>query len=96
MNGGRTRARTWDPLIKSQLLYQLSYAPGFACYLGRRGALAKAPLHVQPNRHHVTERETKKPPVETGGFSDGGAGVRETAGPPPASHVYCCCCSPPC
>src|SRR3954452_2995242 len=25
-NGGRTRARTWDPLIKSQLLYQLSYA----------------------------------------------------------------------
>ena len=24
---GRTRARTWDPLIKSQLLYQLSYAP---------------------------------------------------------------------
>jgi hypothetical protein len=27
-DGGRTRARTWDPLIKSQLLYQLSYAPG--------------------------------------------------------------------
>jgi hypothetical protein len=27
-NGGRTRTRTWDPLIKSQLLYQLSYAPG--------------------------------------------------------------------
>ena len=26
-DGGRTRARTWDPLIKSQLLYQLSYAP---------------------------------------------------------------------
>ena len=26
--GGRTRTRTWDPLIKSQLLYQLSYAPG--------------------------------------------------------------------
>ena len=28
LGGGRTRARTWDPLIKSQLLYQLSYAPG--------------------------------------------------------------------
>ena len=27
-DGGRTRARTWDPLIKSQLLYQLSYASG--------------------------------------------------------------------
>ena len=26
-DGGRTRARTWDPLIKNQLLYQLSYAP---------------------------------------------------------------------
>jgi hypothetical protein len=26
-NGGRTRIRTLDPLIKSQLLYQLSYAP---------------------------------------------------------------------
>ena len=27
LNGGRTRTRTLDPLIKSQLLYQLSYAP---------------------------------------------------------------------
>ncbi len=27
IDGGRTRARTLDPLIKSQLLYQLSYAP---------------------------------------------------------------------
>ena len=27
MFGGRTRTRTLDPLIKSQLLYQLSYAP---------------------------------------------------------------------
>lgn len=26
-NGGRSRIRTYDPLIKSQLLYQLSYAP---------------------------------------------------------------------
>src|SRR3954471_10579888 len=36
--GGRTRARTWDPLIKSQLLYQLSYAPGPP----RRGKLPQA------------------------------------------------------
>jgi hypothetical protein len=27
-SGGRSRTRTYDPLIKSQLLYQLSYAPG--------------------------------------------------------------------
>ncbi len=26
-SGGRTRTRTLDPLIKSQLLYHLSYAP---------------------------------------------------------------------
>jgi hypothetical protein len=29
LSGGRTRIRTLDPLIKSQLLYQLSYAPHF-------------------------------------------------------------------
>ena len=36
-DGGRTRARTLDPLIKSQLLYQLSYAPIKA----KRGALPR-------------------------------------------------------
>src|SRR5262245_43543091 len=43
VDGGRTRARTWDPLIKSQLLYQLSYAPGKTSGKGprRRGAVAK-------------------------------------------------------
>src|SRR5687768_18580592 len=35
-DGGRTRARTWDPLIKSQLLYQLSYA---SAPVGQRGHL---------------------------------------------------------
>jgi hypothetical protein len=29
MIGGRSRTRTYDPLIKSQLLYHLSYAPAF-------------------------------------------------------------------
>ena len=31
---GRTRTRTLDPLIKSQLLYQLSYAPARALCRG--------------------------------------------------------------
>ena len=35
--GGRTRTRTWDPLIKSQLLYQLSYAPAEAMAEGLAG-----------------------------------------------------------
>jgi len=41
--GGRNRARTCDPLIKSQLLYQLSYAPGLpsAGSPARRGSLSK-------------------------------------------------------
>ena len=34
--GGRTRARTLDPLIKSQLLYQLSYAPKSKNFSGER------------------------------------------------------------
>ena len=37
--GGRSRIRTYDPLIKSQLLYQLSYAPR------RRG-----PPYTKPER----------------------------------------------
>jgi hypothetical protein len=39
INGGRTRTRTWDPLIKSQLLYQLSYAPGMPPTAGREGCV---------------------------------------------------------
>jgi hypothetical protein len=50
--GGRTRARTWDPLIKSQLLYQLSYAPGTrpekVIAGGRR--VAKRHPHVQQGK----------------------------------------------
>jgi hypothetical protein len=38
---GRTRARTWDPLIKSQLLYQLSYAPERRVRPCEAGRLAK-------------------------------------------------------
>ncbi len=34
--GAPTRARTWDPLIKSQLLYQLSYQRTFPAILARR------------------------------------------------------------
>ena len=49
-DGGRTRARTLDPLIKSQLLYQLSYAPiatAGLIPLGKGRRLAKASRAVQ-------------------------------------------------
>ena len=41
--GGRTRTRTWDPLIKSQLLYQLSYASVPGGNAGRRVGLGGVP-----------------------------------------------------
>jgi hypothetical protein len=53
IDGGRTRARTLDPLIKSQLLYQLSYAPIAICRaasLGKGRRLAKARQTVQRKR----------------------------------------------
>jgi hypothetical protein len=41
--GGCTRIRTLDPLIKSQLLYQLSYTPGpLTPSGGKRGSFSKA------------------------------------------------------
>ncbi len=43
-NGGRTWARTKDPLIKSQLLYQLSYASMRGQDGGRTWARTKDPL----------------------------------------------------
>jgi hypothetical protein len=36
-SGGGSRIRTYDLLIKSQLLYQLSYTPDFAFLVGRAG-----------------------------------------------------------
>ena len=50
LDGGRTRARTLDPLIKSQLLYQLSYAPIELTGPGPGKArhVAKAGWAVQP------------------------------------------------
>ncbi len=41
--GGRSRIRTYDPLIKSQLLYQLSYAPAERSAPGRRGYSKRTP-----------------------------------------------------
>ena len=47
MGGERDRIRTCDPVIKSHLLYQLSYAPLINEYLGqvtRDGPKSLAPL----------------------------------------------------
>jgi hypothetical protein len=42
--GRRTRTRTVDPLIKSQLLYQLSYAPPSAGKYGRDAVRQARPV----------------------------------------------------
>ena len=70
--GGRTRARTWDPMIKSHLLYQLSYAPGTSPEIpsGRR-RLAKRTSDVQQARLIIPVdlgrgKQRKKPPNSGG------------------------------
>ena len=47
-DGGRTRTRTWDPLIKSQLLYQLSYAPFRWDSPGKAGLIEPRPKGDKP------------------------------------------------
>src|SRR5471032_490622 len=63
MIGGRTRARTYDPLIKSQLLYQLSYAPGLPT-AGEAPScdvrLAKADRGVQPRPGTANHSQIKQ------------------------------------
>src|SRR5665213_1237888 len=59
-DGGRSRIRTYDPLIKSQLLYQLSYAPAcpsapLTSPCGRRAYSKHAPACKE---HRLTHRLT--------------------------------------
>jgi hypothetical protein len=80
-----------DPLIKSQLLYQLSYAPGvpaFAMYAGA-DPLAKRRWGVQPRAYAKSRTaQKKKPPGGPGGFSNGGAQRSGRAAcPPPAKEL---------
>ena len=61
--GGRTWARTKDPLIKSQLLYQLSYASmtgwGEAAAIGS-APLASAPARMQTLFHQARPRGRRR------------------------------------
>ena len=73
LDGGRTRARTWDPLIKSQLLYQLSYAPATGPEsLRKRASFSKVTPRCPANRLGISARsappKTMKKPPESGGF----------------------------
>src|SRR6185312_12070561 len=81
LGGGRTRARTWDPMIKSHLLYQLSYAPGTGREsLRNSGSFSKATSRCPASQRgfpggRVRQPNRKKPP-DFGrlfdGFSKGG------------------------
>ncbi len=50
--GGRTRIRTWDPLIKSQLLYQLSYEVG------------ERKINKADNKNHIAAPNCRPDPIE--------------------------------
>ena len=68
--GGRTRARTWDPLIKSQLLYQLSYAPA------QKRASNIKDIRREPRLGHsrpISKRFNKRIPTVSSGPSRGWA-----------------------
>ena len=100
ISGGRTRTRTLDPLIKSQLLYQLSYAPellrrGSAerAWLSKGGRQCPAARFIQAPR-----RVKEKAAGLSGGFwmairvgEIALAAVRYSFDAP-----YCGCASPPC
>jgi hypothetical protein len=69
-DGGRTRARTLDPLIKSQLLYQLSYAPieltgpgpGKARHVAKAGWAVQPQIPSSLSPQIGCERLTRSPP----------------------------------
>ena len=92
--GGRTRIRTLDPLIKSQLLYQLSYAPGSrcgdprkpaCCSKAERGCPATLPIQKKPRGGPGN----KKKPPETwpGGFWRAAIIGKEECPPRPLSRA---------
>ena len=98
INGGRTRARTWDPLIKSQLLYQLSYAPGLPSAGTPPGArrLAKAMPESPAARHSkapklIEQTSSGKAAGRTRRLAGGGGSRRQgdRSPPPPATRSEC-------
>ena len=56
-NGEPSRARTCDPLIKSQLLYQLSYRPTSASELYVRNKTCQAGVVTRSSRCEVAEKD---------------------------------------
>ena len=73
MLGGRTRARTWDPLIKSQLLYQLSYAPERPVKALRGRSFSKAIRVWQATGRKFSkvlpQRRKSEKPLDSSGFA---------------------------
>ena len=57
--GGRSRTRTYDPLIKSQLLYHLSYAPADGPKAHREAGVLAKPLG---RVHQMAAQAQKGPP----------------------------------
>ena len=94
--GGRTRTRTWDPLIKSQLLYQLSYAPyavvfntqmrieAFLFLPAARHRLSRILMPAQLIPHLGVERQAAR------GYKEFGARSPQRLGTRGARHAGAC------
>ena len=72
--GGRTWARTKDPLIKSQLLYQLSYA---SVAIPSSGSRRGAPLASHPRVRKGSEGADGEEFSATGGLQRRGGFTRQ-------------------
>ena len=67
--GGCTRTRTLDPLIKSQLLYHLSYAPERRCEALRHQSGASIANGFQPVQHPICDYVDKVPSRNVAGLA---------------------------
>ncbi len=73
--GGRSRIRTYDPLIKSQLLYQLSYAPAKGAAYSNPLTACEAPAGA--SRHRERRAQGRPAPMRSRrSWPPAGAGCR--------------------
>ena len=90
-SGGRTRARTWDPLIKSQLLYQLSYAS-----LSLEAGSAGPVLPSEARRYHAAALDVKGDrPIPPGRIQLGARASRSIAIRRPRHSITVIIADPP-
>ena len=70
-NGGSGKTRTFDPMIKSHLLYQLSYEPIIKIHLNFLSLKAIAMSSICLRFHPLTQKKTPTATIAIGGKERG-------------------------